>query len=145
MISVDQISFPWTSQDDGEGDSGRSQRASWYSPDSLLAPRSSHRMGFEDRICLTGLDEQLSVCSATLLVRGRDVSADGISFTHLRPLPYRHVQLLLPQSNGPEAVIVRLTWCRYARHGEYVSGGYFVRSADVEASEPADWDSLDEA
>lgn len=145
MISVDQLSFPWTSQDDGEGDSSHDQRASWYSPDSMLAPRRSHRIGFEERMCLTGLDGDLSECSAPLLVRGRDVSVDGVAFTHLRPLPYRHVQLLMPLSNGPESVIVRLTWCRYARHGEYVSGGYFVRSADVHASEPADWDTLAEA
>lgn len=145
MISVEQLPFFAGSADDAEGDSNDEQRASWYSADSLLAPRRSHRVVCAEQLCVTGLDIDLADSSAPLLVRGRDISADGVSFTHLRPMPFRYIRLLLPTADGLQAVIVRLTWCRYARHGQYVSGGYFVRAVDVEPDAGDEWDTLDEA
>lgn len=145
MIAAAKLPIPLTSQDDSSDDSSDSPRASWYSSDSLIVSRRSHRMSFPDRMCLTGLDADLAACAVPLLVRGRDLSIDGISFSHLRPVPYRHVQMLLPLASGLESIIVRLTWCRYSRQGEYVSGGYFVRRADASESPADDWDTLDDA
>jgi len=110
-----------------------------------IVSRGSHRISFPERMCVTGLNADQTTCSPPLLVRGRDISIDGVSFTHRRSMPHRHVQMLLPLASGIESVIVRLTWCRYASRGEYVSGGYFVRQASVPPSAPEDWDTLDEA
>lgn len=145
MLSAGQLSIPCLVQDESCDDTSSVQQASWYSSDSLMAPRSSHRICFAERMCLTGLDDRMSECSAPMLVRGRDISIDGVSFTHLRPLPYRHIRILMPLATGLESMIMRLTWCRYAKEGEYVSGGYFVRSTDGLTATPDDWDTLDEA
>ncbi len=139
------LPFPWLAEDDSSDDSLDSGYASWHSSESLIVSRGSHRIGYTERMCVTGLDADQSECSAPLLVRGRDISADGVLFTHQRPMPHRHVQMLVPLASGLESVIVRLTWCRYAGSGAYVSGGYFVRQANVPPSAPEDWDTLDEA
>ena len=143
MIGADLLPF-FSTNDDVESDRSDRQRASWYSANSLLAPRSAYRVEYEEHICLTGLDNDFQDCSTPVLVRGRDISVDGVSFNHLRPMPFRFVRMLVPAPNGPEALTVRLTWCRYASHGEYVSGGYFLRQVDAGPGEDLDWDTLDE-
>jgi hypothetical protein len=145
MSTVMTLPFPWLAQNDSSDESSDSGHASWHSSDSLIVSRGSHRIGYTERMCVTGLDADQSECSAPLLVWGRDISADGVSFTHKRPMPHRHVQMLVPLALGLEALIVRLTWCRYVGRREYVSGGYFVRPANVPSSAPEDWDTLDEA
>jgi|AP95_1055475.scaffolds.fasta_scaffold94269_1 hypothetical protein len=139
------LPFPWLDQSESNDEASTSGQASWHSSDSLTVSRSSHRISFTERMCVTGLNADHSACSAPLLVRGRDISVDGVSFTHQRPMPHRHVQMLLPLASGLESVIVRLTWCRFAGAGAYVSGGYFVRQANMPSSAPEDWDTLDEA
>ncbi|MBI1315048.1 hypothetical protein GC176_27470 [bacterium] len=118
--------------------------ASWHQSATTIHGRRSHRIPLPLSICLTGLDDQLQPCASPVVVRGRDISVDGISFLHGQPLPYRYAAVSIRTAAGIESSICRLTWCRYSREGHYISGGRFVRHIPASMIPPADWEMLED-
>lgn len=101
--------------------------ASWHRTSSLIYSRKTHRVPFTGALTIRGLDENLNPVDSEFAAKSRDISADGISFRHEGPLPYRFVELSYQTARGPVTRRVRLTWCRYSAEGSYVSGGRFLR------------------
>ena len=106
------------------------QVASWHSPAALAELRSWHRMRYDRPAVLTPLDEKRGgLLDGHKIISGRDISPSGFSFTHLDPLPCRRAIITFAfekESQPWDAVILRLSWCRFTRAGIYQSGGKFV-------------------
>lgn len=102
-------------------------KASWHRTSSLIYSRKTHRVPFTGELTIRGLDENLKPVDCEFAARSRDISADGISFRHDGPLPYRFVELSYQTARGLVTRRVRLTWCRYSAEGSYFSGGRFLR------------------
>jgi hypothetical protein len=104
--------------------------ASWHSPVALAELRSWHRMRYDRPAVLTPLDEKRGgLLDSHKIISGRDISPSGFSFTHLDPLPCRRAIITFAfekESQPWDAVILRLSWCRFTRAGIYQSGGKFV-------------------
>ena len=77
------------------------------------------------------------------LVAGRNLSLQGVSFSHEHPLPYRDIVLTfaLP-GGGVESMVVRLKWCRFTRGGKYQSGGRLLRTTPSPIGVDLDWNQL---
>jgi hypothetical protein len=120
------------------------QTASWHQSASTIHGRRAHRVPLPQSVCLTGLDDQFRPCAPPVVVQGRDISVDGLSFLHGQPLPYRYAAISLRTAQGVESAICRLTWCRYSREGHYVSGGKFIRHVPTSLVPPGDWEMLDD-
>ena len=104
--------------------------AAWYDSSSLRQQRDLHRIAFEHQLVLTPLDDETEEPTGQpQLIAGRDLSLEGISFAHDRPLPFRKVAVTfaLPDG-GVESMVTRLKWCRFTRDGCYQSGGKFLRT-----------------
>ncbi|MDA0588556.1 MAG: hypothetical protein O2820_11765 [Planctomycetota bacterium] len=101
--------------------------ASWHRSGSLVHCRRVHRIPFSGRLRLRGLNENHEPVDVELVATGRDISGDGISFRHDNPLPYRFVEVTYNAALGTVTRRAKLTWCRYAVDGFYVSGGRFLR------------------
>ena len=119
--------------------------ASWHQSHSLIHDRRSHRFPFEQTMCIVGLNQELQPESSPVRVQGRDISIDGISFRHHSPISAKFISVTYQTAVGPESLIVKLSWCRFGRDGQYVSGGRFVREAPVPAQLVRQWDELNEA
>lgn len=117
-------------------------QASWHQSSSLIHGRGTHRVPFDDSVCIIGLDDSYQSASAPVIVLGRDISADGISFVHGLPLPFRYVAVSIRSAAGIQTVAARLTWCRYSRHGHYVTGGKFLQQIPLTIETPSDWETL---
>ena len=63
-----------------------------------------------------------------LAVVGRSLSAHGVDFYSLQPLPDRFVRVRFPGFAGEPAwqSLLRLQWCRFTTRGWYENGGRFV-------------------
>lgn len=118
--------------------------ASWHQSASTIHGRRSHRIPLPQSVCLTGLDDSFRPCAAPVVVQGRDISVDGISFRHGQPLPFRYATVSLRTAHGIESAVCRLIWCRYSREGHYVSGGKFVRHIPAILVPPDDWETLEQ-
>ena len=105
--------------------------ASWHTPTALAELRGWHRMRYDRPAVLTPLDDKSGILSdAHKIISGRDISPSGFSFTHLDPLPCRRAIITFAfekESQPWDAVILKLSWCRFTRAGIYQSGGKFVR------------------
>lgn len=104
--------------------------ATWHGSARVSALRRWHRAAYEKRIALIPLDDRTEEpIGDPILVTGRDISVDGISFTHNRPLSCRKAAVTLREPNKPPVtLVVRLSWCRCTREGLYQSGGHFLRT-----------------
>jgi hypothetical protein len=118
----------------------RSLVASWQGSGPLLERRRWHRVRFERPLGITALDEEDGQpTGAMCLVRGKDVSVAGISFTHTEPIPQRIVAVTFWDEQGAtESVVTQLTWCRFTRAGVYQSGGQFLKKVNLVAQMAAD-------
>lgn len=68
----------------------------------------------------------------TIVVVGKNVSLDGMSVFHQKPLAFRHVLAHIEMS--PDATFrlpLDLHWCRFTRLGWYESGGRFSATNGV--------------
>ena len=91
--------------------------------------RGVHRIPFSGSLRLRGLNENLEPVDGEIVATARDISGDGISFRHDNPLPYRFVEVTYHAALGAVTRRAKLTWCRYAVEGFYVSGGRFLRQS----------------
>ena len=68
----------------------------------------------------------------SLVVVGKNISERGLSFYHTAAVPYRRVIADFETPDGSRlALLVDLTWCRFARQGWYENGGRFLQVVDV--------------
>lgn len=104
--------------------------------------RVGQRFPVTMRFCLIPLDDDLNAAGPPRLVRGRDISADGLSFHHRLPLSVRYAAISYETATGHETVVAKLSWCRFARPGEYISGGKLVRCS-INACFPLRWDDVE--
>jgi hypothetical protein len=62
-----------------------------------------------------------------VVVSGKHISEQGLSFFHPQPLPYRLVLASLEKPSGGRAeFLLDVDWCRFTQFGWYESGGKFV-------------------
>jgi len=107
----------------------RQLTASWHQPGNLLQNRRSRRMPFQESLCLYALDDQYQIAGPPQRVLGLDISVDGLSFTHQKPLACRYAAIAFQTAQCVETHVARLIWCRYSRQRHYVSGGRFLKHA----------------
>lgn len=113
--------------------------ASWQAkPLGIVTSRRAHRVGYAWPVVLTPMDDAgRRTVGEPLQALGNDLSVDGVSFVHHRPLPYRHVAVTFDLGNGrSESVVTRLTWCRFTCEGLYRSGGRFLRKTAIDCTPP---------
>jgi hypothetical protein len=110
----------------------------------MVHRRQDHRATFTNPLVLTPFDAGLAAPSGEpKLVVGRNVSLQGISFSHELPLPFRDVVLTfaLPDG-GVESMLTRLKWCRFTRDGQYHSGGRLLHTVASPVGRDIDWNLL---
>jgi hypothetical protein len=108
-------------------------RACWVKAGAVMEGRGALRIQYDDAIVITPWDMTAGApAGPSLLAGGRDLSSGGLSFSHVGPLPHRHVAVSFrgdgrDEEGRPivETLIVRLIWCRFTRRGIYLSGGRF--------------------
>ena len=72
--------------------------------------------------------DNVTLLEGLVIVAGKHISEDGLSFFHPEPLPYRLVSASLEKSDGGRAeFLLDVDWCRFTQLGWYESGGKFVR------------------
>ena len=64
--------------------------------------------------------------SKPILVSGRDISVDGISFRHQVAIPHRYVAVRYRSSFGTETLVAKLSWYRFEREDHNISGGWLT-------------------
>ena len=65
----------------------------------------------------------------SMIVVGKDISPNGISFFHEHPLPHRRAIVSFEHPEvGTFTMEIDLGWCQFTGTGWYVSGGKLVRS-----------------
>ena len=115
--------------------------ATWHSSDYAIERRDAQRLPLGQDICFIGLNDQFQVTTAPLLMEGRDVSGQGLSFMHSQPITTRFAAVSFRVATGIETAIVKLSWCRFSRPGQYLSGGKFVKHRPA-MQVPSDWSDL---
>jgi len=107
--------------------------ASWQVSRDGIQNRRWHRVVYRKRFQITPLDEHTwKPVAEPLYVDGRDLCLGGVSFHHIRPLPYRLVAVTFAEDQPVcSSIGTRLTWCRFTRDGAYLSGGRFLRTIEL--------------
>lgn len=124
-----------------------SPSVSWHQSGGLLNDRRAHRVAFSETLYVVGLtvdseSDQFVPVSESVIARGRDISIDGISFQHDEPLPHRYVAISYRSPSGTETLVAKLSWCRFARKDNYVSGGRLTAETQLDHEFNIDWDAL---
>lgn len=121
--------------------------SSWSDSASILQSRQWHRIAFCEPIAMTPLDEETGEpIDDQVVVVGRDISLGGVSFIHLRPLPFRRVALsFVGGADEQKSVVTELTWCRFRRDRTYIGGGRFLRTIHLPIDPAACWTALPRA
>lgn len=103
--------------------------ASWHASPPLTEGRSAHRVRYERPLLLTPIDSRSHhPAGEPQLVRGRDLSLGGCSFSHIDPLPCAKVALTFGLEDERQVtMMLRLTWCRFTQDRVYQSGGRFLK------------------
>lgn len=113
-------------------------RACWVKAGSVMEGRTGLRVPLEEMVVVTPWNVAAAApAGQSLLASGRDLSAGGLCFSHVGPLPYRYVAISFrgdrrDEQGRPviETRIARLIWCRFTRRGIYLSGGRFEGALD---------------
>ncbi len=116
----------------------------WQHPADALERRRAPRMSFQKSIALFEVDEESELpIGEPFLAIGKDISLQGVGFTHTGPLPFTKVAVGFELPGGcSQFVLVRLTWCRFTRRGHYESGGMFLRPVAPPHDAAIDWDQM---
>jgi hypothetical protein len=106
-------------------------------PEVTVERRHAERYSMPVLLQLTPLDAQRRPVASSIIVVGKDISRNGLSFFHERPLAYRRAIVSLEHPEiGRFAVEIDINWCRFTRPGWYVSGGRLLRMVDPESVRP---------
>jgi len=116
----------------------------WKHPTDATERRNNHRVPFQKSIALFDIDKETEQPTGeAYCVTGRDISAQGVGFSHEGPLPHTKVAVAFELPNGcSQFVLVRLTWCRFTRRKTYDSGGMFVRPIECPEDFTFDWNAM---
>lgn len=115
--------------------------AAWYDAPLVHQQRGEHRVSYDHPLALTPLDDKTEECiGQPTIVTGRNLSLEGISFSHREPMPFRKIALTFALPDGEvESMVTRLRWCRFTRDGLYQSGGTFLRTIESPIGSDVDW------
>lgn len=106
-----------------------------------LERRRADRAAIPYLFSITPLDpDWRSIDDEEMVVVGKNLSRQGISFYHERPLSHRRARIELVQPGlGGFAAEIDIKWCRFSKPGWYESGGRLVRATlPSERAEEAD-------
>lgn len=107
--------------------------ASWYLEPSHISSRKWHRIPLERPIGLALFNpETKQLESEVEVVEGRNLSIEGISFSHPRPIYSREVAITFDLKKPVrEFLVVRLAWSRFSENQTFQSGGKFLYQTKV--------------
>lgn len=116
----------------------------WQHPTDALERRQWPRIAFQKSIALFEVDEESELpIGNPYLVTGKDISMQGVGFSHVSPLSFTKVAIGFELPGGcSQFVLVRLSWCRFTRSGTYESGGMFLRPVSPPAGIALDWETM---
>lgn len=116
----------------------------WQHPADAAERRTCQRIPFQKSIALFAIDGETEQPSGEpYLVTGKDISINGVGFSHDSPLPFNKVAVGFELPNGcSQFVLVRLSWCRFTRRGVYESGGMFIRPITPPNDITLDWTKM---
>ncbi len=111
--------------------------ASWYLEPASFSSRKWHRIPCQSPIGLVLINEQTKQLESKLLtVQGRDLSIEGISFSHQDPIYSREVAITFDlEQPMMEFLVTRLAWSRFSEDQCFQSGGKFLRQIEADASQ----------
>jgi hypothetical protein len=101
-------------------------------PSVTYERRRFERFPFPFLLRLVPLDPQgHGLYTEQMVVVGKEISQQGMSFFHQQPLACRRAILVLDETDAGRLVVeVDLAWCRFKRLGWYESGGRLIRTLD---------------
>ncbi|MCA9015506.1 MAG: hypothetical protein KDA77_09280 [Planctomycetaceae bacterium] len=102
--------------------------ASWYLEPSSISSRKWHRIPLERSIGLALINPKSKQLETKLeIVEGRNLSIEGISFSHCSPIYSREVAVTFDLHKPvKEFLVVRLAWSRFSENQTFQSGGKFL-------------------
>ncbi|WP_339728902.1 hypothetical protein [uncultured Gimesia sp.] len=102
--------------------------ASWYLEPSNISCRKWHRIPLGRSIGLAMINPKSNKLESELqIVEGRNLSIEGISFSHQTPIYSREVAVTFDlKKSVKEFLVVRLAWSRFSENQTFQSGGRFL-------------------
>lgn len=80
--------------------------------------------------------------SEPILVSGREIPVDGISFRHQVAIPHLYVAVRYRSSFGTETLVTKLSW-HFEREGHYISDGWLTIEPQLDFELDIGWDVLE--
>tara|TARA_R110002095_G_scaffold2261_2_gene9442 strand:+ start:6306 stop:6821 length:516 start_codon:yes stop_codon:yes gene_type:complete len=111
--------------------------ASWYLEPAAISSRKWHRIPCERPIGLALFNRQAQQLEPELqVVEGRNLSVEGISFSHGKPITSREVAITFDlEKPVMEFLVIRLAWSRFSENHLFQSGGKFQFQIEAAASQ----------
>ncbi|WP_299469850.1 hypothetical protein [uncultured Gimesia sp.] len=111
--------------------------ASWYLEPAAFSSRKWHRIPCERPIGLSLINRKSKQLEPDLqVVEGRNLSIEGISFSHRKPITSREVAITFDlEKPVMEFVVIRLAWSRFSENQMFQSGGKFLYQIEAAASQ----------
>ncbi|QDV48683.1 hypothetical protein [Gimesia fumaroli] len=102
--------------------------ASWYLEPATISSRKWHRIPLERSIGLAMVNSKTRKLESDIeVVEGRNLSIEGISFSHHSPIYSREVAVTFDlKKSVKEFLVVRLAWSRFSENQTFQSGGKFL-------------------
>lgn len=107
--------------------------ASWYLEPATISSRKWHRIPLERSIGLAMIDPKTKKLESEIeVVEGRNLSIEGISFSHPSPIYLREVAVTFDlKKSVKEFLVVRLAWSRFSENQTFQSGGKFLYQTKI--------------
>lgn len=111
--------------------------ASWYLEPTAVSSRKWHRIPYAGPIGLTTIDLSSKKMGSELqIVESRNLSIEGISFSHQNQIGSREVAVTFDlEKPVMEFLVVRLAWSRFSEDRLFQSGGKFLFQVEAAAAE----------
>ena len=111
--------------------------ASWYLEPAAFSSRKWHRIPCERPIGLAMIDLKSKQLGPQLqIVQGRNLSIEGFSFSHRKPITSREVAVTFDlEKPVMEFLVIRLAWSRFSEDRLFQSGGKFLFQLEAAAAQ----------
>lgn len=111
--------------------------ASWYLEPVAFSNRKWHRIPCERPIGLAMIDLKTKELEPQLqIVKARNLSIEGISFTHGSQIFSREVAITFDlEQPVMEFLVIRLAWSRFSEDHVFQSGGKFLFQVEAPATQ----------
>jgi hypothetical protein len=102
--------------------------AAMYPHGITLEKRKDARYPYPHLVYLTPVaGDGVTPAGASIVVAGKHLAEQGLSFFHPEPIPHRRMIASLEAGQGRWlGVLIDLSWCRFTSLGWYESGGRFL-------------------